>query len=360
MKPHDTTAKGDGAEERWRKLHVEADAWFRSMAEAVDDVFWISASGGRELLYVSPAYERIWDRSLAELYANPHQWVDAVVPEDKAGVLEAREQLAGGKEYRIEYRIRRRDGTLRWIEGRSYPIREPAGELHRAVGVARDITRRKQLEAQLLHSQKMEAVGQLAGGIAHDFNNVLTVVTGYARLLLDGGMMPPDAVEGLTQIYTAGARATNLTRQLLLFSRKQTANCRVVDFNRIVDEIAQILHRLIGEHIGLKLQLSSAPAWVEADPGMMEQVLMNLAVNARDVMTNGGALTIGTETVRIDDAWSRHHPSARSGEFVILSVRDSPAAAFRRRIFSASSNRSLRRRTLGAARGSASQPCSAS
>lgn len=296
---------------------------FRAMAESIEDVFWISSPDGRRLSYVSPAYERIWGRPLAELYAEPKQWLDAIVPEDRAAALEAREQLALGREYRVEYCIRRPDGALRWIEDRSYPMREPADATKRAVGVATDITSRKQLESQLLQSQKMEAVGQLAGGVAHDFNNVLTVVTGYARLLLDGGSPPPEMVEPLTQIYTAGMRAASLTRQLLVFSRKQTVNRRVIDLNEAVDEIAKMLSRLIGEHIAQKLVLAEPnTATVDADVSMMEQVLMNLAVNARDAMTNGGELTIGTERITVEDAAARGHAAARAGEFVCLSVRD--------------------------------------
>jgi hypothetical protein len=300
----------------------QSEERFRVMAESIDNVFWMADDHGRRLLYVSPAYEQIWGQATDALYTEPNQWTDAVVAEDKAGLLEAREQLARGEEVRVEYRIRRPDGTLRWIDDRSYPIRGPAGELNRAVGVAMDITGRKQLETQLLHAQKMEAVGQLAGGIAHDFNNVLTVVTGYARLLLDTGNVPPDIAEPLRQIYTAGTRATNLTRQLLVFSRRQSIHRRPVDLNPIVDEIAKMLRRLIGEHITLTIATPPQPAAVEADPRMVEQVIMNLALNARDAMPHDGALTIGTEFLSIADPAARNHPDARAGEFVVLYVRD--------------------------------------
>jgi signal transduction histidine kinase len=195
-----------------------------------------------------------------------------------------------------------------------------AGERARSCVV--EETRRRQLEAQLLQAQKMEAIGQLAGGVAHDFNNVLTVVIGYARLLLDRGTLPPDAVELLTQIFTAGTRAANLTRQLLVFSRKQTVNRRVIDLNQVAGEISGMLLRLIGEPIKLELALSPAPCLVDADGGMMEQVLMNLAVNARDAMPRGGVLAIATERITISDAATRRHPGARTGEFACLSMRD--------------------------------------
>lgn len=295
---------------------------FREMAERIDDVFYAIELDTGRCSYVSPAYEQIWGRTAAGLYAQPAQWTEAIVPEDRALLLAAREHLAQGKEYRLEYRIQHPDGTLRRIEDRSYLIREPAGEMKRAIGVARDVTRRHQLETQLRQAQKMEAVGQLAGGVAHDFNNVLTIVIGCSRLLLDRGTMPPDAIRPLTHIFNAGTRAANLTRQLLVFSNKQALERQTVDLNQITGEISEMLPRLIGEHITLDLALSPDPCLVEADAGMIEQVLMNLAINARDAMPHGGTLTIATEQVFIADAAARGHPGARTGAFVCLSVRD--------------------------------------
>jgi PAS domain S-box-containing protein len=295
---------------------------FREMAERISDVFYIASLETGNWSYVSPAFEGIWGRPLAEVYARPALWIEAVMPDDREKVLAAREQLALGKESRIEYRVQRPDGALRWIDDRSYPIREPAGGIRRAVGVAMDITPRRQLEEQLLQAQKMEAVGQLAGGLAHDFNNVLTIVIGYARLLLDNGSMPPDAVEALTQIYSAGTRAANLTRQLLIFSRKQPVDRRAVDLNQIAGEIFDMLRRLIGAHIKLELELAPDACTTDADPGMIEQVLMNLAVNARDAMPRGGTLVISTGFATIEAAAIRHNPQAHPGEFACLAVRD--------------------------------------
>ncbi|HWA86487.1 MAG TPA: ATP-binding protein, partial [Opitutus sp.] len=300
----------------------ESEERFREMAGCVDDVFWIAAPDGREWLYVSPAYERIWGRPLAELHADPAQWFAAVMPEDGAMLARAREGLRSGRDYHLEYRICQPDGTRRWIDERGYPVRTPARGIKRTVGVSMDVTQRKQLEANLAQAQKMDALGQLAGGVAHDFNNVLTVILGYSRLLLDSGALSAEINEALTQIYTAGTRAANLTKQLLVFSRKQTPDRRCFDLNHVVHDITKMLERLIGEHITLKLAPAPQPLTVEADAGMMEQVLMNLAVNARDAMAGGGVLTIATERIEIVDPESRRHPAARAGEFACLSVSD--------------------------------------
>jgi two-component system, cell cycle sensor histidine kinase and response regulator CckA len=295
---------------------------FREMAERIDDVFYIASLDTGNWSYVSPAFERIWGHPLAELYARPALWAEAIMADDQARVLAARGQLSQGKEFRIEYRVLRPDGEQRWIDERSYPIREAAGEIKRSVGVAMDITQRRQLEEQLLQAQKMEAVGQLAGGLAHDFNNVLTVVIGYARLLLDYGSLPPDAIEPVTQIYSAGTRAANLTRQLLIFSRKQPVIRRAVDLNQIAGEIVDMLRRLIGAHIKLELELAPNACTIDADSGMIEQVLMNLAVNARDAMSGGGTLVISTRATTIGETEIRNNPQERPGDFICLTVRD--------------------------------------
>jgi len=300
----------------------QSEESFRAMAERIDHVFWIATPDVERWFYVSPAYEAIWGQPVAALYAQPRQWLESVVADDRALVRAARAELAAGRETRIEYRIRRPDGSLRWIEDRSYPVRMTDAAPDRVAGVAMDITPRKLLSSQLLQAQKMEAVGQLAGGVAHDFNNVLTVVTGYARLLLDMRTPPPDMVEPLEQIFTAGMRAANLTRQLLVFSRKHSLHRHVIDVNVVVEEIAKLIGRLIGEHIAFKLALAPATVTADVDSSMIEQVVMNLAVNARDAMPEGGTLTIATELVRIDDAATRAYPTARDGDFVCLSVRD--------------------------------------
>jgi len=178
------------------------------------------------------------------------------------------------------------------------------------------------VEEQLRQSQKMEAIGQLAGGIAHDFNNVLTVINGWSNILLEDPDVSPETREAAKQIYTAGQRAGSLTRQLLYFSRKRPIERVALELNHTIDEVATMLRRIIGEDIALKLDLAPRLDRIEADASMIEQVLVNLTVNARDAMLNGGHLTIGTRMVQLNAADIRGKSEARAGRFVTLCVRD--------------------------------------
>ncbi|MFZ5495341.1 MAG: response regulator [Verrucomicrobiota bacterium] len=316
--PAITRAFKDVAERQGRR---QAEERFREMAENIREVFWSTSPDGREKYYISPAYEQTWGRARAELYANPSGWLETVWPVDRPRVTQALAQLAQGTPYHLEYRIQRADGH-RWIEDRGYPVRNAHGQVVRMVGVAVDITDRKHLEGQLMQTQKMEIIGQLAGGIAHDFNNILTVINGYAKLMLDGGDQTLVAQERLRMIYAAGMRAGSLTRQLLLFSRKHAINKDVLELNALIEEIAKMLSRLIGEDVPLELKLDPTPRFVTADASMLEQVLMNLAVNARDAMPRGGHLTIATELRSVSAAEAAENLARRAGEFVCLSVRD--------------------------------------
>jgi PAS domain S-box-containing protein len=226
-------------------------------------------------------------------------------------------------------------GTLVTAEARfldaggSWRIMEGAGVNHLAgpaVGAivinARDITDRRKLEDQLRHSQKMEAVGQLAGGVAHDFNNLLTAILGYCNLMLDeaGGEDPLRA--DLIEIQSAGERAAALTRQLLAFSRRQMLQPQIVDINAIVRQLEKMLRRLISEDVELVTELASELKTVRADPASVEQILVNLAVNARDAMPVGGRLTIETANAELDTAYALTHVTVQTGRYVMLAVSD--------------------------------------
>jgi len=189
-------------------------------------------------------------------------------------------------------------------------------------GIARDVTERKLLEEQLRQSQKLEAVGQLAGGVAHDFNNLLTVIGGYTQILL--GRLPPadPQCRNLNEIKEASSRAASLTRQLLAFSRKQVLQPRVLALNKVVADLEKMLRRMIGEDIEFRINLRAGSGNVKADPGQIEQVIMNLVVNARDAMPSGGELTIETDHIELDETYTGHHISAIPGPYVLLAVSD--------------------------------------
>lgn len=202
-------------------------------------------------------------------------------------------------------------------------IKDDRGVTIGLFGIAEDITDRKKLEKQLIASQKMEAVGRLAGGIAHDFNNLMQLVMGYSDLAL--AALPPDNPQShqVRQIKKASLKAITLTRQLLAYSRKQVVQPRVLDVNRLIVDFENMLHRIIGDDIRLETNLKSEPGNIRADAGQIEQVILNLVVNSRDAMPQGGKLTIETANVDLDEAYCRSHPAIYPGRYVMIAISDS-------------------------------------
>jgi len=210
----------------------------------------------------------------------------------------------------------------RWFQTIKIPLHMPGDETPTLLGIATEITDRKQLEEQLLQSQKMEAVGQLAGGIAHDFNNILTAIVGYTDLLTAELGANSRQLEDLEEIRKAARRAAALTRQLLSFSRKQVLEPRIVDVNGVVMNLDKMLRSLISENIALKIQLADDLDAARVDPNQLEQVIMNLAINARDAMPDGGTLTIETANATLDENYAATHVSVIPGDYVMLAVTD--------------------------------------
>jgi PAS domain S-box-containing protein len=296
---------------------------FRLMAETIQDVFWIAPPDLSKMVYVSPAYEQVWGRTCQELYQSPWSFMEAIHPEDRERV---NSDVGATQRQKIpwshEYRIIRPDGAVRWIQDRGYPVRDDQGRVILFTGVATDITEHKALEQQLLQAQKMEAVGRLAGGVAHDFNNLLMAITGYGELMR-AKVLKEDPLYGhLENILKAGERASALTQQLLTFSRQQIIQPQVIDLNRVVLDLEPMLRRLIGEDLHLEVVTDRRPGVVKADPGQMGQIILNLVVNARDAMPQGGRLTLKTAAVDFTVGCHSRFGPTPPGPYVRLAVQD--------------------------------------
>jgi PAS domain S-box-containing protein len=272
---------------------LQSEERFRQLAENIDQVFWMLDIASDRVLYVSPAFEKVWGIGSAPRYRDVRWLVSTVHPEDRERCIAffARRRSEPAEE---TYRIVRPDGAVRWICDRSFLVPDSEGKPYRVAGIAEDITAHRELEDGLRQAQKMEAIGRLAGGIAHDFNNLLTVVLGYLHLLLDTTAPSDPRHEKLNQILAASNRASALTSQLLAFGRKQVVQPRVVNVNHLLTGMQGLLRPVMGEHIRLEAELAGDLPCVKADPNQLEQVLMNLAVNARDAMPEGGEFRIRT------------------------------------------------------------------
>lgn len=272
--------------------------------------------------YVNPAFERIVGWTKEEVVGQHMSILKDAVPDWSSVAEEASSALRNGQVWARSGPQRRRDGSTYYADATVSPILDEDGRVTAYVAVIRDITERMNLEEQLRQSQRMEAIGRLAGGVAHDFNNLLTAISGYGNLLLSR-LDPSSSLHGYAdQILRAAERAALLTRQLLAFSRKQVLEPKLINLNTVVSEMQPMLQRLLGEDIRLAASLAPDLLPVKADPGQIEQVIMNLAVNARDAMPDGGSLTIETANVYLDEAYTRRHAGSQPGQHVMLAVAD--------------------------------------
>src|SRR5437016_554922 len=293
---------------------------YRSLVDGVRDVIFALSPGG-EVTSLNPAFEEMTGFPPAEWVGRPFEAF--VHPDDVPLALDLFGRvLQGEPRPTIQFRILTRAGTYRVAEfSATAQLRD--GRLTGILGIGRDVTERLGLEQQLRQAQKMEAVGRLAGGIAHDFNNILTAITGHADLLLeDLGHHDPRRTD-VDEIRRSAERAAGLTRQLLAFSRQQVLQPKVVDLNALVLDMDKLLRRLIGEDVELATVLDPTLGHVTADPGQLEQVIVNLAVNARDAMPQGGKLTLETCNIDLDSSYTLEHSLVKPGPYVQLTVSDS-------------------------------------
>ena len=274
-------------------------------------------------LYWSDEIYRIFGLVPEKSKASYEALLNAVHPEDRESVMKEVDRALYEKHpYNIEHRIVLPDGRERIVHEQAEVTYDEDGKPVRMLGTVHDITDHKRLEDQVRESKKMESIGRLAGGIAHDFNNLMSAVLGYSHLILS--KLPEDdpLAERIGMIKKAGEKATALTTQLLAFSRRQVLRTKVINLNTIVDDMSKLLSGMIGSKVKLVLQTHANLMNIMADRNQIEQILMNLAVNARDAMPGGGVLTIGTSEVNLDDEFAETHPGVKVGPYVLLSVAD--------------------------------------
>jgi two-component system, cell cycle sensor histidine kinase and response regulator CckA len=271
--------------------------------------------------YVNPAFERISGYGKEEV-AGKNPRILKSGRHDREFYQEFWATLLRGETWSGVFVNRRKDGALYEEEAVISPVRDASGRVANYVAVKRDVTAERRMEEQLQHAQKMEAVGRLAGGVAHDFNNLLTAITGYSELVLARLEEEDPSHRDVEEIRRAAERAATLTRQLLAFSRRQVLRPKVLDLNEVVGGMRKMLARLIGEDVELVTAFGAASGRVTADPGQIEQVLVNLAINARDAMPDGGRLVVETSDLDLDGTRAGLHDPVRPGKYVVLSVTD--------------------------------------
>ncbi len=305
------------AEERLRG----SEARLQSILKSLDDCIWSASPDGKQIHYLSQAVERIWERIPSDFYASPQLWIETVHPDERAKVEEAFKALLEAGELDIEYQIVRPDGATRWVHNRGHITREESGRPLRLDGIATDITEKKSLEAQFLRAQRLESIGRLASGIAHDLNNILSPVLMGAQMLQ---LKLPNADDRRMLEIMLGniERGAEMVKQILLFARGVQGERTPLQPRHLIREIIKVVTGTFPKSVRVKSSVSEDPWLILGDATQIHQVLMNLCVNARDAMPDGGALTISVENVRLDEIYVRMNPEARTGEYVRIAVAD--------------------------------------
>ena len=316
---------------RRRRSEVETVEWkhrYDLLALAAGNVVYDYQSGGNVVW--GGGFTRMLGYEPEAMLGGFSQWVERIHPDDRERVQRRfGEAEANGTILKAEYRHRGKSGNYVLVEDTGYPYFDESGNVERFIGVLVDITARKKsddenakLADSLRQAQKMESIGRLAGGVAHDFNNLLTVISGNVSLAIME-LQPNDPLyESMTEVVKAVESAANLTRQLLAFSRKQVIDPKVLNLNSVVELLQKLLRRLLGEDIELRATLERGLGQVRIDPGQVEQIIVNLAVNARDAMPDGGVLTLATSNIVLDETYCPKYGNAQPGEYVMLAVSD--------------------------------------
>ncbi len=299
----------------------DSEERFRQLAETIDEVFWIKDADFHNLLYVSPAYERIFGRPLAELFVNPESWLDSVHPDDFENVRDTIHKQREAGSYNAKFRILHPDGAERWIRIRSFPVLGSEGQIDKIVGVARDITKQHELEKQLAHSQRMESVGSLAGGVAHDFNNILTVIMGFASLLEQNPSNPQKVLQSVKVILKTAERGASLVKQLLTLARKAESVFQPLVINDLIQEALNIARSTFPKSILISSEIQPDPIRIHADYTQIHQIFVNLILNAKDAMPNGGNLSVKMREAEPNEIVTNER-SEDFRKYVLLEIAD--------------------------------------
>jgi PAS domain S-box-containing protein len=320
---------------------VQSESRFRQLAEAMPQMVWVASSEGR-LEYCNRQLFHFCGATLEQMGSTG--WISMVHPDDRSRAAQLwSRSVNGGEPLEVECRLMRNDGASRWFLGRGTPAYDDAGGIVQWIGTCTDIDdqkrsseslertlsdlqaemeRRQKLEGQLLQAQKMEAIGRLAGGVAHDFNNLLTAILGYNELLRAEVQDDPELYEYAEEVAHSAERAAALTNQLLLFGRQQVIQPQVLGLNELVLRLEKMLKRIIGEDIMLESRLAAGLLPVKVDPTHVDQLILNLAVNSRDAMPDGGRLTVETANVELTSEFAGRHLGVEPGQYVMLAVSD--------------------------------------
>lgn len=298
----------------------ESRALLQQVTENVNDVLWLVDTSSGKIIYITRNVEQVWGIKAERLLNDAGIWRERVHPEDLARVDSRFASALAGQPESIEFRVIRGDGAQRWLKTRLYPIRDEGGHQYRLVGTTEDFTEKRDVEQQLLQAQKMQAVGQLAAGIAHDFNNLLAVVLGSAELLK--GVVPDSGQGDLRTVEEATRRGAEIVAQLLSFSKKQSFAPTTLNLNDVLHEMEPLMRQTLRENVDLLLDLDSKLPSIEIDPGALDQVVVNLLVNAREAMPKGGTVAVKTGATEVDVLFGEMHGGIRPGSYVCLTISD--------------------------------------
>jgi PAS domain S-box-containing protein len=300
----------------------ESEEKFRELVENMDEIFWIRDAKTNEMIYISPNFEDTWGLSAKLATGKPDSLLAAIHPADREKVAFIFPNPKGNQPVELEYRIVKPDGSVRWMHGKNFPILDRSGNVYRRVGINEDITKKKQMENDLIQSQKMEAIGTLAGGIAHDFNNILSSVIGFTELALDDVEKDSMIEDNLQEVYIASKRAKELVAQILAFARQSEEEQKPIQVGIIIKEVLQFIRSSIPATIEIRRNINS-DSLIMGNQTQIHQIMMNLCTNAAHAMEDtGGVLDVSLRDVSINRRFSNKKLDLNYGDYIKIVVSD--------------------------------------